>query len=116
MIDFHNHIIPNVDDGSNSIEMSLSMLQKAAQTGITKVVTTTHYNHPYMKERFPDFKKINIKLDELRKEMLKNNLNIEIHSSAEVYFNESVLKSHIMCFSSKHAFKKWHDLIFNYNA
>ncbi len=92
MIDFHNHIIPNVDDGSNSIEMSLSMLQKAAQTGITKVVTTTHYNHPYMKERFPDFKKINIKLDELRKEMLKNNLNIEIHSSAEVYFNESVLK------------------------
>lgn len=91
MIDFHNHIIPNVDDGSKSIEMSLSMLQKAAQTGITKVVTTTHYNHPYMKERFPNFEIINSKLSDLKKEMIRHKIDIEICSKAEVYFNESIV-------------------------
>ena len=29
MIDFHNHILPNVDDGSKSLEMSLNMLREA---------------------------------------------------------------------------------------
>jgi len=91
MIDFHNHIIPEVDDGSKNIEMSLSMLQKAAQMGITKVVTTTHYNHPYMKERFPDFKVINTKLKKLEEEMKLHGINIEIISKSEIFFNESLL-------------------------
>ena len=29
MIDIHNHILPNIDDGSKSIEMSLNMLKCA---------------------------------------------------------------------------------------
>ena len=28
MIDIHTHILPNVDDGSNSVELSLSMLEE----------------------------------------------------------------------------------------
>ena len=35
MIDFHNHTLPNVDDGSKSLEMSLEMLTHAADQGIT---------------------------------------------------------------------------------
>ena len=29
MIDIHSHIIPNIDDGSKSLEMSLEMLKRA---------------------------------------------------------------------------------------
>ena len=46
MIDFHNHILPAVDDGSNSLEMSLNMIKNAAEQGITDVVNTVHYQHP----------------------------------------------------------------------
>lgn len=91
MIDFHNHIIPEVDDGSKNIEMSLSMLKKANQMGIKKVVSTTHYNHPYMKERFPNFEIINSKLSDLKKEMIRHKIDIKICSKAEVYFNESIV-------------------------
>ena len=46
MIDFHNHILPNMDDGSSSLEMSLDMLEIASKQGITDVVNTIHYQHP----------------------------------------------------------------------
>ena len=48
MIDFHNHVLPNIDDGSKSLEMSLNMLNHAYEQGITDVVNTVHYQHPKM--------------------------------------------------------------------
>lgn len=42
MLDFHCHIIPAVDDGSKSLEMSLAMLESAKSIGITKIVCTPH--------------------------------------------------------------------------
>lgn len=42
MIDFHSHIIPAMDDGSESVEMSLEMLRQSTQHGITDVVSTSH--------------------------------------------------------------------------
>ena len=46
MIDIHNHILPNIDDGSKSTEMSLNMLKYAYEQGITDVVNTVHFQHP----------------------------------------------------------------------
>ena len=34
MIDIHNHILPNIDDGSKSMEMSLNMLKFAYEQGL----------------------------------------------------------------------------------
>ena len=42
MIDLHMHIIPNVDDGSVSMEMSEQMLQMALEQGIETVFATSH--------------------------------------------------------------------------
>ena len=50
MIDFHNHVLPNVDDGSKSLKMSLNMLKSAAAQGITDVINTVHYFHPKVKD------------------------------------------------------------------
>ena len=38
MIDFHTHILPCMDDGSQSISESLSMLRAEARQGIEGVV------------------------------------------------------------------------------
>lgn len=43
MIDFHSHILPNVDDGSKSVAESLAMLNLLKAQGITKVVFTPHF-------------------------------------------------------------------------
>ena len=43
MIDIHSHLIPGVDDGSQSLEESLSLLNQAEQDGITELVTTPHF-------------------------------------------------------------------------
>tara|TARA_B100000609_G_C17206063_1_gene431010 strand:+ start:942 stop:1721 length:780 start_codon:yes stop_codon:yes gene_type:complete len=91
MIDFHNHIIPDVDDGSKNIDMSISMLKTASHMGIRKIVSTTHYNHPFMKEKFPNFNIINSKLENLKDEMKIHNLDIEIISKAENFFDESLV-------------------------
>ena len=43
MLDFHSHILPRVDDGSQSVEESLAMLSAMTQQGVTKVIATPHF-------------------------------------------------------------------------
>lgn len=43
MIDIHNHIIPNIDDGSDSLELSRKLLFDAKKQGISDVCITPHY-------------------------------------------------------------------------
>ena len=42
-IDIHIHLIPDVDDGSANMRMSLSMLELARNEGITSFICTPHY-------------------------------------------------------------------------
>lgn len=42
MIDLHSHLLPGVDDGSRSIEMTLPVLERFARRGIDIVVCTPH--------------------------------------------------------------------------
>src|SRR5687767_14959725 len=43
MLDFHNHLIPAVDDGSASLEESLVAVERMVVQGITHVITTPHF-------------------------------------------------------------------------
>ena len=42
MIDIHSHLLPGVDDGSKSVEMSLPVLDRFAAEGVTCLVLTPH--------------------------------------------------------------------------
>ena len=42
MLDIHTHILPAVDDGAEDQNMSLLMLLRAKEQGITCVFTTPH--------------------------------------------------------------------------
>uniref|UniRef100_UPI0040254711 CpsB/CapC family capsule biosynthesis tyrosine phosphatase n=1 Tax=Ruminococcus bicirculans (ex Wegman et al. 2014) TaxID=1160721 RepID=UPI0040254711 len=41
--DYHSHILPNIDDGSDSIKTSLKMIKMMKQQGIGIIVATTKY-------------------------------------------------------------------------
>ena len=43
MIDFHSHILPAMDDGSESVQISLQMLESLKLQGIKRVVATPHF-------------------------------------------------------------------------
>ena len=92
MIDIHNHILPNIDDGSKSMEMSLNMLKNACEQGVTDVVNTVHFQHPL-------FLNIDHSLDNIQKiaKSLQSKLDeckipIKIHLGSEVFYYENLLK------------------------
>ena len=41
--DYHSHILPNIDDGSDSIKTSLKMIKMMKQQGIGIIVATPHF-------------------------------------------------------------------------
>lgn len=43
MIDFHSHVLPQIDDGARSVEESVEMLLSLKEQGVTTVVATPHY-------------------------------------------------------------------------
>ena len=86
MIDFHNHILPEVDDGSKSLAMSLNMLRKAEEQGITDIVNTVHYQHPKVEGKDITFEKITSEINNLQKIADQNQIGIKIHSGAEVFY------------------------------
>jgi protein-tyrosine phosphatase len=42
MIDIHSHLLPGVDDGSPSVEVSVPVLERFRQDGVTVLVCTPH--------------------------------------------------------------------------
>lgn len=44
MIDVHTHLLPGVDDGSPSFDISLPVLERFAAEGVTTLVCTPHLN------------------------------------------------------------------------
>lgn len=88
MIDLHSHILPNVDDGSKDMSMSIEMIKEAIKCGTRKIVATPHYAKGYytneynkIKEIFPEFK-----------EKIEEELDIQIYHGQEVYFTENILE------------------------
>lgn len=92
MIDFHNHIIPNLDDGSKSVEMSLNMLKEAQSQGITDIVNTVHYQHPKMNKKNTSYNFVINEINAFQKIVDDNNIAIKIHPASEVFFGFNLTK------------------------
>ena len=43
MIDWHSHVLPGIDDGSQNIEESLALLKMLSEQGVDTVVATPHF-------------------------------------------------------------------------
>ena len=44
IVDFHNHLLPGVDDGARRVEQSLESLRAMAAQGITTCIVTPHFD------------------------------------------------------------------------
>lgn len=89
MIDFHAHIIPNIDDGSGSDDETNALLQEAKEVGFTKIISTSHYyiNRFEVKEAE---RKIKLKeIEEQYKE--KNTSDLELLLGSEIYITSDIV-------------------------
>lgn len=86
MIDIHNHIIPNVDDGSDSLELSRQLLIDAEKEGITDVLITPHFmkHGPYSVR-----KKELIKLFEQFKKETRD-IDVNLYLGNELYIDREL--------------------------
>lgn len=84
-VDMHSHLLVGIDDGCQSYEESLDIIRRLKDLGYKKLITTPHIMSDTYKNT-PDI--ILKKLDELREQLAKNNINIEIEAAAEYYIDE----------------------------
>lgn len=87
-VDMHSHLIPGIDDGSPSMDHTIAMLAKFEQLGYRKVVTTPHILndvHPNTPETILGG------LADVRAEIKRLGMKIEIEAAAEYYCDESFL-------------------------
>lgn len=83
MIDLHSHIIPNVDDGSRTINESIEILNEAKKVGFSDVILTSHY--------ISDYNETNAEELVILKEKLQEKINdISLHSGMEIYIDEKI--------------------------
>ena len=81
MIDFHTHILPQIDDGAQNLDTSLGMLKAELAQGVEKVVLTPHYYgrtyspKQFLEKRAEAFER----LCPLIPEGLKTRLGAEVH-------------------------------------
>lgn len=90
MIDFHTHILPNVDDGPKTIEESLEILKTLEELNIDTVCLTPHY---YASRKTPErfIEKRNKAYEEL-KEAYSGNIKFLLGSEVCYYSGISNLK------------------------
>lgn len=93
--DFHSHILPGVDDGSKSLEESISLLRMEAEQGIPHVVATPHF---YARHDTPEkFLKRRTKAEELlREEMAKHSGFPRVSVGAEVAYFRGISESDVL--------------------
>ena len=92
MIDIHNHILPNIDDGSKSTEMSLNMLKYAYEQGVTDVVNTVHFQHPLFLNIDHSLGNLQRIAKSLQSKLDECKIPIKIHLGCEVFYYENLLK------------------------
>ena len=78
--DIHSHLIPGIDDGSPDMNITIQLLEKFIDLGYKKVITTPHIMSDYFKNT-SDI--INSGLEDVRNEIEKRQLKIQIEAAAE---------------------------------
>ena len=87
MIDFHTHILPNIDDGSESVEETFDLLKEAENAGFDSIISTSHYIEGYYEETSA---KRQAWLEAISKNLYKKDIKLNLYLGSEVYISENI--------------------------
>lgn len=84
--DMHSHLLPGIDDGAQDMEQSMMLIEQLHAFGYKKFITTPHV----YRDIYPNTSEIILsKLELVRKELAKRNIDIEFHAAAEYFCDEA---------------------------
>lgn len=86
-LDMHCHILPGVDDGSKSMDMSMAMLDFAYFEGIRAVILTPHYHGGYVET---ERSVIDETFRELKGQIKQLHPDMKLFIGNEIYYYPSV--------------------------
>lgn len=84
-VDMHSHLIPGVDDGVSSPEESLTCMQKLADWGIEKIITTPHVSRDWYPNRSDTLRAAQADLQAIATD---NGLALQVEVAAEYMLDE----------------------------
>ena len=92
MVDFHTHILPGIDDGSDSLETSLEMLQQLRRQGVEQVVATPHFYAD--RDRPESFLRARDAAEKILRQAMEQEAHLpQLRIGAEVYFFHGMSES-----------------------
>lgn len=88
MIDFHTHILPNIDDGSRSIEETFNLLKEAKEAGFNSVVLTSHYKESYYET---DVLERNVWVKAITENIRNKGIDLDLYLGNEIYMTDNMM-------------------------
>ena len=83
--DIHSHILYGVDDGANSLDMSIDMLRNAYNQGARSIICTSH-SDSNMQQYFKNLKS-------LQEHLTTESINMNLYSGCEIYCDSDNIDS-----------------------
>jgi len=88
-VDLHSHLIPGIDDGVKTMAESVECIKKLQSLGFKKLIITPHIMHG----RYNNTSEVILKgLEEVKSELLAQNIDIQLQASSEYYLNEHFME------------------------
>ena len=83
--DIHSHLIPGIDDGAQTMDDSISLIQELKAMGFRSIITTPHIKSDHFKNN-----SINITegLHTLQQGLRERNIQVPIKAAAEYYIDD----------------------------
>ena len=87
-IDLHSHLIPSIDDGAKDMERAIELILELKSMGYKKLITT-----PHVSDMFPNSTETILNgYKDLKDELKRQKIDIEIEVAAEYYADETFEK------------------------
>lgn len=88
MIDFHTHILPNIDDGARNIEETIQLMQEAQQAGFEAIIATSHYMEGYYET---DVSGREIWMNAIYQKLQEENIDLKLYLGNEIYLSDNII-------------------------
>ena len=89
MIDFHAHILPNIDDGSRSIDETFNLIKEAQNVGFDEIVLTPHYKETVFET---DVAERGVWLDAITKNLTTKNIKAKLYLANEIFITDNMMQ------------------------
>ncbi len=101
--DMHSHLIPGIDDGSDSLESSVELIRGMVELGYQKIITTPHIQGEFY-QNTPHI--ILSGLERVKRELKKQNISVKMEAAAEYLiddqFEAKYKEGELLTFGKKH--------------